>query len=683
MLGQVLCKLSVVALLAVGTAVHAAEKQIELKFSARSHLGREYTEADFTGRRFMVVAFLGTECPLAKLYGSRLAELHEALEGKGVAFVGVNSNRQDSMTELTAYATRYGIKFPLLKDTGNRIADLFAAERTPEAFVLDQQGNVLYHGRIDDQYGVGYSRDKAQRHDLKEALTELLAGKSVSVPQTEVVGCHIGRTSKVEPTGDVTYSKQIARILNKRCVECHRDGEIAPFPLTKYEDVLGWEDTILEVIADNRMPPWFANPKHGQFSNDARLTSEEKKLIETWIENGLPEGDTAELPPAPRFAEGWRISEPDQVFYMRDEAFQVPASGVVDYKHFIVDPGWDEDKYISAAEARPDNKSVVHHILVYILPPKEADQGHRNPRLDYILVGYAPGSTPVDLDPGVALKVPAGSKLMFQMHYTPNGYAQEDRSYAGVKFMDEKDVKQEIRGRLAINNRFRIPPGADNHIVEASFPLRNDELLVAMTPHMHLRGKSFRYVAKYPDGKQEVLLDVPQYDFNWQLKYILKQPKLLPEGTTIHCTAAFDNSERNLVNPNPDKTVRWGDQSFEEMMIGFFDTIPQQTKARESSPSLDPSGRYSWNEPLPGKLTLRMKDRVISGSLSAFGRKLPLQGVYMKDDQIRFWVESPDRKGLKFDFDAKVTLDGMDGTLTMAADQVGYRKEQAWKATKE
>lgn len=547
-----------------------AEDPSIAEFTLANHRGAEWSLSDVADSKLVVVAFLGTECPLAKLYGPRLAELQEQYKDRSVAFVGINSNTQDSMTEITAYVARHQIPFPMLKDVGNRVADQFAAERTPEVFLLDEHRNVRYRGRIDDQYLVGLARDKVRRQDLAIAIDELLNEKEVSVPHTEPLGCHIGRVQKTETSGDVTYANQISRILNKRCVECHRSGEIAPFALARYEDVIGWEDTILEVIADNRMPPWFASPKHGTFRNDARLTDDEKNLLQTWIKNGMPEGDKSKLPEPPKFVEGWRMPEPDQVIYVRDQPFKVPAQGIVDYQYFSVDPGWTEDKYVCGAEARPDNVSVVHHIIAYVIP-QVSDAGKDRDRR--MLVGYAPGSDPNVWGDGIAMHVPAGSKLVFELHYTPNGTEQTDRSYIGLKFMNKDDVKKQLRGGAAINAKFEIPAGAENHPVEADYHSRRDELLLDMTPHMHLRGKSFRFEAFFPDGTQEVLLDVPHYDFNWQLSYTLAEPKLLPKGTKIHCTAGFDNSKFNVVNPNPDAPVHWGNQSWEEMMIGFFNVV--------------------------------------------------------------------------------------------------------------
>ena len=312
---------------------------------------------------------------------------------------------------------------------------------------MDAQRRIRYRGRIDDQYAIGTARPQPQCHDLQRAIDQLLAGQPVAVPSTEIVGCVIGRTKRPESRGAITYNQHIAEIMNRRCVECHRDGQIAPFPLTRYDDTLGWGDTIREVVEQLRMPPWNANPDHGTFTNDCRLTSHEKQLLFDWIDNGMPEGDGTP-PPLPRFADGWRIATPDQIIFMNEEhqPFPVPAAGIVDYQYFRVDPGWTEDKYIAAAEAKPGNTAVVHHIIAYVWPP-----GARHFQLDAMLVGYAPGAPPTTFGDGEAMFVPAGSDLVFEVHYTPNGTAQDDLSCVGVKFVDKENVRELVRGRLAIN----------------------------------------------------------------------------------------------------------------------------------------------------------------------------------------------------------------------------------------
>lgn len=550
-------------------------------FELRDYRGKVHRLSDLKDKQLVVLAFLGTECPLAKLYGVRLEELRKRFEDMPVGFLGINSNQQDTLSELANYARKHKLTFPLLKDAGNQLADAISAERTPQVFLLDENRVVRYSGAIDDQYGIGVQRRSAKQTYLVTAIEQLLAGESVTLAQTNPIGCHIGRVNNSSPSGSITYTKHIAPILNSNCVECHREGEVAPFPLATYQDVLGWEEMIVEVIGENRMPPWHADPQHGEFKNDARLTEEEKSLIRSWAAGGSPEGDPADLPEPPQFAEGWRMPEPDQVIHMDEKPFAVQAEGVVDYQYFLVDPEWNEDKYVVAAEARPGNRSVVHHILAYVVPPG-TDPKKDRPRT--AVVGYAPGSAPNVLQEGTAIHVKAGSKLLFEMHYTPNGSEQKDLSYVGVSFTQRDKVKKFVHGRAAINHRFTIPPNAANHKVVAQHRTKQDELLLRLTPHMHLRGKSFRFEAIYPDETREVLLRVPAYDFNWQLSYELATPKLLPKGTRILCTAHFDNSADNPANPDPTAEVHWGEQSFNEMMIGFFDVVdadeqPADTKS--------------------------------------------------------------------------------------------------------
>jgi peroxiredoxin/mono/diheme cytochrome c family protein len=539
-------------------------------FSLRDYRGKTYKLSDFADKKLVVIAVLGTECPLAKLYAPRLADLADEFESQGVAFLGLDANRQDSLTEIGAYVRIHELQFPMLKDMGNEIADRLGAVRTPEVFVLDKDRVVRYWGRIDDQYGIGVQRPAPTRRDLKVAIDELLWGLPVSQAVTPATGCFVGRVSKKPPQGDVTYSNQISRLLNQRCVSCHRPGEIAPFPLTSYEEAAGWADTIREVVDEGRMPPWFADPKHGKFSNDARLSAEEKQLVRDWVNNGCPEGDRAQLPEPPKFTVGWQIGEPDQVIYIADKPVDVQAEGVVAYQYFVVDPGFKEDKWIKMAEARPDNRAVVHHIVASFRTggaagPRVGERGQ---------VGYAPGMPPAIYPEGAALFIPAGSKLVFQVHYTPNGSPQKDRSYIGLKFAKPEEVKQRIGGGLVATAKFAIPPGDDNYETQSVHTFGSAVRLVTLTPHMHLRGKAFRYEAEYPDGRREILLDIPRYDFNWQLRYDLAEPKLMPKGTKLICTAHYDNSEENLSNPNPKATVRWGDQTWDEMMIGYFTSLP-------------------------------------------------------------------------------------------------------------
>jgi peroxiredoxin len=580
--------LALMSIVVAGPAAAAENKSALLKqipdFTLRDYRGKEVKLADFADSKLVVVAFLGTDCPLVRLYGARLDEMSKKYAERGVTFVGINANRQDTPTKIGAHARVHGIAFPILKDPDNAVADAFEAQRTPEIFVLDANRAVRYHGRIDDQYGLttgsGYGKPKLTRNDLAEALDELLANKPVSVPVTVATGCIIGRIPKVKPHGEVTYSNQIARIFQDRCVECHRPGQIGPFPLTTYEEVLGWGEMIREVVDQRRMPPWYADPQHGKFANDRSMPDAEKELIARWVENGQPEGDPADLPEPRAFAEGWQIPEPDAVFYISDEPVKVPAEGTVEYLHYTVDTGFTEDKWVKAVEARPGNRGVVHHIIVTVISP--GDDTERAFRRTGGLAGYAPGMQARVYREGIGTRIPAGSKLRFQMHYTPNGVATEDRSAVGIVFADPDSIKYEARGGVCGTMAINIPAGEPDHVINAKQTLGNDILLTGMMPHTHVRGKSFRYEVDYPDGRHEVLLDVPRFDFNWQLWYHLSEPKLLPKGSVIRTTAHYDNSADNVFNPDPTINVRYGDQTWEEMMFGWYSTIVPRDQAPEA-----------------------------------------------------------------------------------------------------
>jgi hypothetical protein len=340
---------------------------------------------------------------------------------------------------------------------------------------------------------------------------------------------------------------------------------------TSYAEVRPWAKAIKQAVLTRKMPPWLADPHYGSFRNDRRMPDEEMQTLAAWAEGGAQEGDPKQTPPLPKFEPGWRIGKPDVTFDI-GAGFDVPAEGVVAYKYFAVPTKFTEDKWVEAAEVRPDQRGAVHHILVFIQEPGRP--GGMAALTGNILVGYAPGENPLKLMPGTAVLVKAGSSLYFQVHYTPNGKAAKDRSYIGLRFAQEPPKFRAVRG-MAINMGLQIPPNDPNYEVKASATLDHEVTLDNLMPHMHFRGKDFQYTVVYPDGRQDVILKVPKYDFNWQLMYQLKSPLLLPKGTRIDCVAHFDNSANNKYNPDPSKQVKWGEQTWEEMMIGFFTyTVP-------------------------------------------------------------------------------------------------------------
>lgn len=560
----------------------AAEPVVSVSdFTLADYRGKEWRLSDFSEKKLVVLAVLGTECPLAQKYLPRLQQLSREFGDRGVAFLGINANSQDSLAEIGAQVRRANVDFPMLKDTRQTVVAELKATRTPEVFVLDQERKVRYGGRVDDQHAVGNrSKNSPARQDLRIALEELLAGKTVSMPRTDAVGCLITRNPTSKEKADVTYGDQISRLLQQHCVECHRPGEIAPFSLTDYEDAAGWADMIVEVTKIGQMPPWHASPEHGKFRNARGLTEDEKQLLAQWAAAGAPAGDLSHVPPPRTFTTGWQLPrEPDLVLPMRDTPFDVPAEGVVKYQYFIIDPKFTEDKWVRAAEVVPGNRSVVHHIIVFIVP-----DGQRPDSDQDSVTAFVPGLRIDSFPDGYAKRIPAGAKLFFQVHYTPNGTPQQDLSKLGLVFADESKVTHAVFTENIKNTKLRIEPGRDDQRFEAK-PLVSpiDAELLDLMPHMHLRGKSFRFEMTEPNGKRTVLLDVPHYDFNWQTVYIPEKSIAIAKGATISAEATFDNSVHNLANPNPGQTVTWGEQTWDEMLVGYFNYAVERNSKTEKA----------------------------------------------------------------------------------------------------
>jgi hypothetical protein len=442
------------------------------------------------------------------------------------------------------------------------------------------------------------------------------------------------------PGKPVTFSKDIAPLFYQSCAECHRPGEGAPFSVLSYKDVRPWAKSIKEKVARKTMPPWHADPHYGTWANDRRMTQAEIDAVIAWVDQGAKEGNAKDLPPVPNFTNGWTIGKPDLVIPL-PETFTLEASGPDEYQYFTVDPGFKEDVFVQSAEARPDNRKIVHHIIAFIQPPnangkpridlsklsKEeieklkaqmeknsptyregflirtkleapvvddgcaAPTGGRLSRGDrgqdmengQLLAGYAPGMNQAVWEPGTVKKIPAGSKIVFQMHYSKvAGAVQKDCSSLGLILA--KTEPQKLVHTFGIsNNAFQIPPGADNHRVTACFTAKEDLHLINFMPHMHLRGKAVEYKAFYPDGQNEILLSVPQYDFSWQTAYYFKTQKAIPKGTKIMVTGWFDNSAKNKFNPDPAKTVRYGEPTYDEMMIGWMDYTTDNERAKPTT----------------------------------------------------------------------------------------------------
>lgn len=385
-----------------------------------------------------------------------------------------------------------------------------------------------------------------------------------------------------------TFYRDVLPILQQRCQPCHRPGEIAPMPFLTYKQVRPWAKAIRESVLLKRMPPWFAEPGHGPFSDDRSLSAHEIQTVEKWVDSGAPEGDPRDAPPAPQWIEGWNIRTPDVVFEM-PHPFPIPAKGDVDYQYVVIPTGFTHDKWVEMAELRPGNRSVVHHAVVYIREPGSSWLRDAKPGIPYvppgntprerlsngwttsdILLVYSPGSLAEDWGKSMGKLVKAGSDLVFQFHYTPKGRATSDQSKLGLVFHNIAPQKRVITLQLD-NDRFVIPPETPHYRVEAWGTMPNDTEILSFFPHMHLRGESFEYNLIEPGGRRRTLLRVKPYNFYWQLSYRLAKPLPVKAGTKLECVADYDNSRNNPNNPDPEEAVRFGPQSYEEMMVGFFD----------------------------------------------------------------------------------------------------------------
>ena len=402
-----------------------------------------------------------------------------------------------------------------------------------------------------------------------------------------------------------TFNKDVAPIIYENCATCHRPGEIAPMSLLTYADARKWAKAIRDEVSDGTMPPWHADPKHGKFANDRSLSAAEKDTLTKWANGGAPEGDARDLPPLPVFAEGWQLGKPDTVLQLPVD-YKVPADGFVEYEYFEIPTNFTKDEWLTGLEVRPGNRSVVHHVIVSTRAPTperrpaavtfgrgmNIPQGQSGgadgadgegttkrargqslfpppQRRGAMIGGFAPGSSVLKFDAGQAILIRAGSTIIVQMHYTTNGTEVTDRTKLGL-FLAKEAPKVEMRMGTLVNGALLIPAGAPDYSIAAEMTITADITLRQMLPHTHLRGKSWEYTATYPDGRSEVILAVPKYDFNWQTDYVFAEPLKLPKGTKIRAVAHYDNSSANKANPDPKVDVKWGDQTWEEMMFTSF-----------------------------------------------------------------------------------------------------------------
>lgn len=541
--------------------------------------GKSHKLSDFSKNKGVVIAVTSTSCPLSKKYLPTLVKLAREFSPPEIAFILINPTPTDKDSAVKEAAKQLGSHGFYVHDKSGELVNALGLTSTTDALLLDSARTILYHGAIDDQYGFGYSLDAPRKHYLLPAITEYLNARPVIVKATEAPGCKLepeSPSTQSPPTkSPVTYHNRISRIIQANCGECHRDGGVAPFSLATMDDVVAHAPMIETVVDQGTMPPWFAAPLPDQkptpWINDCSLDDADKQDLLAWINSDRPAGNPADAPLPLTFADGWTIGQPDLIVKF-PKAIPIQATGTMPYKNVVVETRLSEDKWVQGLEVRPGSPEVVHHILLHVRLPKSAgNQRKESPDDEINYWGiYVPGNSKQVYPAGFARKLPRGAVIRFQMHYTPNGTATEDLTQAGFIFAD-KEPEQEVKTASLVNAWFEIPPGADNFKDVAKLKLPSDVTVLGYLPHMHLRGKACSYEAVTPDGKTEMILDIPRYDFNWQLLYQYAEPRTFKAGTTLRFNAVFDNSANNPANPDPKATVRWGEQTYDEMIVGYVE----------------------------------------------------------------------------------------------------------------
>ena len=554
--------------------------------------------------RLTVFCLTSTSCPLSRKYLPTVARL-AAEAAPGVQFVCINPIATDSLDSLTAAAATVPQAI-YVHDQDGRLCQQLAATSTTDVVVLDANRTVVYHGAVDDQYGFGYAREQPQQTFLADAIEAVLAGGEPPIAATSAPGCDLGFTDPAPASTVVTYHGQISRIIQRHCLECHRAGGIGPFTLATYSDLVAHAGMIETVVTNQTMPPWFAADSSDTpavnhaliWSNDRSLAAGDREDLLAWLRGGRPRGNQADAPADRTFPDGWQIGTPDAIWEF-SEAIPVKATGVMPYRYVSVDTGLTASKWVRAIEIQPGNPEVVHHVIITVKHPGEASGTPAEQEEDGFWAGYVPGQAVWEYPAGFARFLPAGAQLVFQMHYTPNGVKTTDRTRVGVIYADEPP-QHEVRVKGIANHRIEIPPHAARHREEASLRLPVDATVLGFLPHLHLRGAACRYEVIDAQGDSSTLLDIPRYDFNWQLLYRYAQPRLLRAGETVRFTAWFDNSANNPANPDPTATVRWGQQTFDEMLLGYVEYFLPGVPAG-SWPAPDIRSRRRRTQPIAGR----------------------------------------------------------------------------------
>lgn len=562
-----LVALGIGALVTRGMLLSAAtpDGPIVSDFGLLDHAGRFHQLSRYANARAVVLYAYDAACPATRDALTFLADTQRRLAREGVVVLALDANARDDRDTLARESARAGADLPILQDPGQLVTEALRVARSGEAIVVDPPTRrIVYRASV---AGVA----KREQRQLSKAIGAFLVGRPPASEPRPVTtgGCPIARDD--QGSAAVSYAADVAPILRAKCLGCHHQGGIGPWPMDGYERVKAFSPRMREVLLTGRMPPWHADPQIGSFDHDRSLGVEQKRTLLHWIERGSARGAGADplaaIPPPP--AAEWPLGPPDLIVELPRQ--EIPATGTVPYRYVHVPAPLGHDAWVRAVHIAPRNPKVMHHALMLMDYPTvwQHAQPHWHGGAGGFFATYAPGLPPMPFPPESGGFLPAGATLTFQLHYTTMGEATTDTPRVAL-YLHRQPPPLEARIVGAYNFDFTVPAGAEDHPVDAAYVLDRAVTLNGFAPHMHFRGKRFRYEARYPDGRREVLLSVPRYDFNWQTFYMLREPRPVPAGTTILMSGAFDNSPRNPANPDPTKAVRWGEQTWEEMFVGYM-----------------------------------------------------------------------------------------------------------------
>ncbi|HZT80048.1 MAG TPA: redoxin domain-containing protein [Gemmataceae bacterium] len=621
-------------LLLAGAAHAEGGKPSNAKLGARipdvalkSADGKPLSLHGFKDKKAVVVVFLNFDCPVSNSYAQPLALLARQYGDRGVAFLGVCCNPDEDAAALAKHVKEFAIPFPVAKDDRFAAADALKADTTPSAFVLDHNFVLRYRGRIDDEWQARLKRNqKIRSHDLRKALDELLAGKPVSAPATEPVGCPLQGEKQVKKTGDVTYYRDVLPILQNNCQSCHRPGEVGPFSLLTYRQAVTWAQDIKDYTHSRQMPPWKIT-EGVAYQNERKLSDEEIATLAKWVDAGTPEGDPKDAPPPVKFTTGWQLGEPDLVLEPKGD-FVLGPGGRDLFRCFVLPTNLPEDKYVVAIEVRPGNPRVVHHTLNFIdvtgqgrkLEEKaqKDEQGKKDADFDrgpgYSMAmgigflprgglsGWAPGQRPYQVPKGFGFLLPKGADVIMQVHYHRDGRLEKDRTRIGLYFAKSNEGVRQFQGGVIQGRFFAIPANQERYKVTGTLNVPSDCTLHSIMPHMHLLGKEIKVTLRPPEGDARTLLAIKDWDYNWQETYFLKEPLKLKAGSKLEVEAFYDNSAKNPNNPNnPPKVVLFGEQTTNEMCFVFLGATSDKPGRIFGRPGGRPRQPDQKEEPKPAE----------------------------------------------------------------------------------